>query len=167
MYFDMERLPLLIGETPSLAREYLFVDIDDFFRELYAAILSDKIQYSAATFLKQVLGECPYTMRPHIQTTGLSIVEIRVMRSDGSARNSALSSDSRRYVRPRMNGKAERVIKTLMDLWYEKTVFKSRVHRKQEFIRFMNWYNTVKPHASLNNWTPLEFLITYFYRTEL
>jgi len=35
---------------------------DDFSRELYAAILPDKTQYSAANFLKQVLEECPYTI---------------------------------------------------------------------------------------------------------
>jgi hypothetical protein len=38
------------------------VAIDDFSRELYAAILSDKTQYSAAKFLEQVVNECPYTI---------------------------------------------------------------------------------------------------------
>ncbi len=35
---------------------------DDFSRELYTAILSDKTQYSAAKFPEQVVNECPYTI---------------------------------------------------------------------------------------------------------
>jgi len=59
---DHTRLPLLKGETPFAKPEHLFAAIDDFSRELYAAIFPDKTQYSATNFLKQVLEECPYTI---------------------------------------------------------------------------------------------------------
>ena len=62
LHFDCKRLKLLKNEDRSFSREYLFVAIDDFSRELYAAILPDKTQVSAAIFLKQVLEECPYTI---------------------------------------------------------------------------------------------------------
>ncbi len=39
---DTKRLSLLEGEKPIESREYLFVAIDDYSRELYAAILPDK-----------------------------------------------------------------------------------------------------------------------------
>ena len=39
VHFDTKRLPLIKGENKFSAREYLFVAIDDFSRELYAAIL--------------------------------------------------------------------------------------------------------------------------------
>ena len=68
---------------------------------------------------------------------------------------------------PYTNGKAERVIRTIMDMWHNKTEFKSRQHRKIELIRFINYYNTVKPHKGINNQTPIEKLINYFYPTEL
>lgn len=68
---------------------------------------------------------------------------------------------------PRTNGKAERVIRTIMDMWHKKTMFKSKQHRKTEFIRFINYYNTVKPHKGINGLTPLEKLIEYFYPKEL
>ncbi|MBW6441049.1 integrase core domain-containing protein, partial [Patescibacteria group bacterium] len=45
---------------------------------------------------------------------------------------------------PYTNGKAERVIRTIMDMWHDKTEFKSRQHRRTELIRFINFYNTVK-----------------------
>ncbi len=49
VHFDTKRLSLLKGETKTLPRDYLFVGIDNFSRELYAAILPDKTQNSAAT----------------------------------------------------------------------------------------------------------------------
>ncbi|NCP58227.1 transposase [Candidatus Wolfebacteria bacterium] len=52
-------------------------------------------------------------------------------------------------------------------MWCRKTEFKSRVHRKQELIRFVNYYNTVKPAKGINNLTPMEKLINYFYPKEL
>ena len=51
VHFDCKRLKLLKGEDRSFLREYLFVGIDDFSRELYAAILPDKTQGSAGSFL--------------------------------------------------------------------------------------------------------------------
>ncbi|MBY0483728.1 hypothetical protein [Nitrosomonas sp.] len=49
VHFDTKRLPLLKSETKTLPRDYLFVGIDNFSRELYAAILPDKTLNSAAT----------------------------------------------------------------------------------------------------------------------
>ena len=68
---------------------------------------------------------------------------------------------------PRTNGKAERVIKTLMEMWHEKTIFKDRAHRKKELIRIVNYYNTVKPHKGIDGVTPMEKLLDYFYPQEL
>jgi len=36
--------------------------MDDFSRELYAAILPDRTQDSSSTFLKQVIDESPYEL---------------------------------------------------------------------------------------------------------
>jgi transposase InsO family protein len=64
---------------------------------------------------------------------------------------------------PRTNGKAERVIRTLMDMWHRKIRFTSRAHRRQELIRFVHFYNTVKPYTGIDNLTPHEKLQQYFY----
>ena len=64
--------------------------------------------------------------------------------------------------RPQTNGKAERVIRTLMEMWHEKQLFDSPEHRRKELCRFVNFYNTVKPHRSLNGDTPFEVLQAYF-----
>ena len=61
MHVDTKRLPLLKGQNNTQPREYLFVAIDDYSRELYAAILPDKSQHSAAQFLLDtLLPQCPY-----------------------------------------------------------------------------------------------------------
>jgi transposase InsO family protein len=111
VHFDTKRLPLLKGQSPTQPREYLLVAIDDFSRELYADILPDKTQGSAAQFLV---------------------------------------------------GKAERAIRTLMEMWHHQHIFKDSQDRQLQLGRFINFYNTVKPHKGLNNSTPYEMLYQYF-----
>lgn len=168
MHFDTKRLPLLEGESPKLNHEYLFVGIDDFSRELYVAIMSDKTQHSAERFLKQVLEECPYTIEQAYSDNGLEY--------KGNPEQHAFvklciaNNIEQRFTKvkcPKTNGKAERVIKTLMDMWHSKTKFNSRQHRKNELIRFVNYYNTVKTHKGIDNLTPMEKLIEYFYPEKL
>ena len=164
IHFDTKRLPLLKGESPKETHEYLFVGIDDFSRELFAVILPDKTQYSSEKFLKQVIDECSYTIETAYSDNGL---EYR-----GNPENHAFMKLCRenkieqRFTKvktPQTNGKAERVIRTLLEMWYEKTTFKNRNHRKTELIRFVNYYNTVKPHKGIESMTPMEKLIQYFY----
>ena len=61
VHLDTKRLPLLKGQKAADKRDYLFVAIDDFSRELYAAILPDKTADSAAKFLTEYLIECVYS----------------------------------------------------------------------------------------------------------
>lgn len=168
IHFDSKRLPLLEGESSKEQREYLFVAIDDYSRELYAAILPDKTQYSAESFLKQVIEECPYTIEIAYSDNGLEF--------KGNPDHHAFAllcqqhNIEQRFTKPRRpqtNGKAERVIRTLLEMWHNKTQFNSRQHRKTELIRFVNYYNTVKPHKGINNRTPLEQLVHYFYPVNL
>ena len=62
LHGDTKRLPLLVGQTTTDRREYLFVAIDDYSRELFAVILPDKMQTSSARFMEQVVDECAYTI---------------------------------------------------------------------------------------------------------
>ena len=71
VHVDTKRLPLLSGETKLATREYLFVGIDDFSRELFATIMPDKTQHSSKQFLEQVLDECPYTIEQIYSDNGL------------------------------------------------------------------------------------------------
>ncbi|WP_411728194.1 integrase core domain-containing protein, partial [Methyloglobulus sp.] len=73
-----------------------------------------------------------------------------------------IGQKSTRVNRPQTNGKAERVIRTLMDMGHRQQVFKDGQHRHIELMRFINSYNTAKPHKGLNNATPYEILTAYF-----
>jgi transposase InsO family protein len=43
-----------------------------------------------------------------------------------------------RINRPQTNGKAERVIRTLMDMWHSKIHFKDCADRRIQLLRFIN-----------------------------
>lgn len=165
---DTKRLPLLKGESPLEKREYLFVAIDAYSRELFAAILPDKTQDSAKAFLEQVRAECAYTIEVYYTDNGKEYrgnLESHAFMK--ACREFGIEQRFTKVRTPRTNGKAERVIRTLMEMWHRKIEFKSRAHRKTELIRFVNWYNTVKPHKGIENRTPMERLIEYFYPDSL
>ncbi len=168
LHGDTKRLPLLTGESAFGRREYLFVAIDDFSRELYAAILPDKTQSSARAFLEQALEECPYTIEQYYTDNG------KEYRGDPDhhafmtlCRDHRVEQRFTKVKTPRTNGKAERVIKTIMDMWHNKTQFSSSAHRKNELRRFINYYNGVKPHKGIGGLTPEEKLLEYFYPEKL
>ncbi|STZ52104.1 Integrase core domain [Neisseria dentiae] len=73
-----------------------------------------------------------------------------------------ISQKFTRVTRPQTNGKAERVIRTLMEMWHDKHPFKDSAHRQKELCRFVNFYNTVKPHKSLKGDIPFEVLQASF-----
>jgi len=164
VHFDCKRLPLLEGQLAQARRDYLFIAIDDFSRELFAAILPDKTQYSSKRFLEQVLEECAYTIEQTSSDNG------KEFKGDPEhhafmrlCKEHQIEQRFTKICNPKTNGKAERVIRTIMEMWHQKTRFNSSAHRKTELIRFVNYYNSFKPHASLNGLTPIEKLIDYFF----
>ena len=149
VHFDTKRLPLLTGEAGSRPREYLFVGIDDFSRELYAGIYPDKTQYSAAAFLQQVLTECPYTVECTYSDNGTEYKGTQNHAFVAVCNTESIGQKFTRCRRPQTNGKAERVIRTLMEMEHSKQHFKDRQQRQVSLLRFINFYNTVKPHKGI------------------
>ncbi len=165
---DTKRLPLIEGQKAKEKREYLFVAIDDFSRELFAAILPDKTQHSAKKFLEQVVDECAYTIEQYYTDNG------REYKGNPNHHEFMLSCKEHKIEQgftrvrtPRTNGKAERVIRTVIEQWHDKTRFNSSAHRINELKRYVNYYNSVKPHKGIDGLTPMEKLIEYFYPDKL
>ena len=166
VHFDTKRLPLLKGQTNTQPREYLFVAIDDYSRELYATIMPDKTQDSAAQFLTDnVLAQCPYQIDYAYSDNGKEYKGTANHAFAKACSQNNIGQKFTRVARPQTNGKAERVIRTIMEMWHDKMQFSDSMHRQLELNRFINFYNTVKPHKSLNNLTPYETLQTYFNQT--
>ncbi|UFX82553.1 integrase core domain-containing protein [Candidatus Absconditicoccus praedator] len=162
MHFDTKKLPLIRGAANKKS-EYLFVGIDDYSRELYVAIMQDKTQVSSSMFLRQVIDECPYTIECVYSDNG---VEYKGNDKHEFVKECVKSGIKQKFTKvrtPRTNGKAERVIRTLIDMWHSKEVFKSSEHRKMSLKRFVNRYNTVKPHKGLDNKTPYEVIEKFYY----
>jgi len=128
MHFDTKRLPLLKGEDNTMPREYMFVGIDDFSRELYVGILPDKTQQSAAEFLQQVLDECPYTVECAYSDNGTEYKGTDSHAFVTLCREQGIGQKFTRVKRPQTNGKAERVIRTLLEMWHSKHYFKLKFH---------------------------------------
>ena len=158
VHFDTKRLPLLKGETKTLPRDYLFVGIDNFLRELYAAILPDKTQNSAATFLVQVIEERPYTIERAYSGNGTEYKGTPDHAFVTLCKTNSIDQKFTHVRRPQTNGKAERVIKTILEMSHQQTIFTSRKDRELSLARFVNFYNTVKPHTGISNMTPYEKL---------
>ena len=163
VHVDTKRLPHIKGELATAPRQYLFVGVDDYSRELYAAILPDKSQHSATAFLTEtLLAQCPYQIDCVYSDNGTEYKGTDSHLFVATLKAQHINQKFTRVARPQTNGKAERVIRTLMEMWHQQHVFKDAQHRQVELVRFINFYNTVKPHKSLNNQTPYEILVAYF-----
>jgi len=164
-HFDTKRLPLLVGEKWPGDRPYLFVAIDDYSRELYAGIYWDKSMWSSARFLSTVIQQCPYTIERILTDNGTEYKgkygEHDFMRT---AAESGIKQSFTRVARPQTNGKAERVIRTIMEGWHDQVACTTTRERRLTLNRFVNYYNCVKPHKGIDNQTPLERLYSYFYQ---
>jgi transposase InsO family protein len=163
VHFDSKRLPLIKGENQTLPREYLFVAIDDFSRELYAGIFPDKTQHSAELFLRQVVDECPYTIEYTYSDNGKEFKGVGDHAFVKACTELGIGQKFTRVNRPQTNGKAERVIHTIMEMWHQQETFKDRKSRQFSLLRFVNFYNTVKPHKGIDDLTPYEKLLDHFY----
>lgn len=156
---DTKRLPAIKG---SQLREYLFVGIDAYSRELYADILPDKSQFSSTMFLHRLVDECPYTIEVAYTDNGTEYKGTIDHEFVKACRQYRINQKFTKVARPQTNGKAERVIRTILEMWHDKTVFSSEEQRRTELRRFLNFYNTVKPHKGIDNLTPYEKLDRYF-----
>lgn len=168
MHGDTKSLPYIEGKSVRENREYLFICVDDYSRELYAAIMPDKTQFSARKFLKQVIEECPYTIEVYYTDNGREYKgDPRHHAFMRHCQKNRIEQGFTKVKRPQTNGKAERMIRTMMEMWHDKTKFTSSAHRKTELVRFINFYNGVKPHKGIGGLTPEEKLKEYFHPLKL
>lgn len=156
---DTKRLPAI---KDSQLREYLFVGIDACSRELYADILPDKSQFSSTIFLHRLVDECPYTIEIAYTDNGTEYKGTTDHEFVKACRQYKINQKFTRVARPQTNGKAERVIRTILQMWHDKTIFSSEEQRRTELRRFLNFYNTVKPHKGIDNLTSYDKLERYF-----
>ncbi len=134
--------------------EYLHVIVDDYSRLAYAEILDDLTAACATAFLRRAIAW--YAAR------GVSVKA--VMTDNGSCYTAhdyerALRSLRLKHLRikpgrPRTNGKAERLIQTLLNEWAYARLYGSSAERAAALPLYLDRYNYRRPHGSLSHQPP-------------
>jgi transposase InsO family protein len=142
----------------QLGWEYLHVAVDDYSRLAYAEVLDDQTATSAIAFLRRALR----FFASH------RITVERVMTDNGSAYVSGAHRIAchqlgvrhlrTRPYRPRTNGKAERLIQTLLRRWAYRRTYHSSAERTAALQPWLHHYNHTRPHGSLNKQPPISRL---------
>ena len=124
--------------------------------------MPDKSQFSSTIFLHRLVDECPYTIEIAYTDNGTEYKGTTDHEFVKACRQYKINQKFTRVARPQTNGKAERVIRTILQMWHDKTIFSSEEQRRTELRRFLNFYNTVKPHKGIDNLTSYDKLDRYF-----
>jgi transposase InsO family protein len=161
VHVDTKRLPLMRGEAIVQPREYLFVAIDDFSRWVYADILPDKTSYAAAIFLNEALRSMPFRVQCLYSDNGSEYKGTKDHAVRIFCESNRIDQSFTKVKHPWTNGKAERVIRTLMEEWLPRSnTYVTRDERRRHLYAYVDWYNQSRFHQSLNA-TPLERLETF------
>jgi transposase InsO family protein len=134
---------------------FLHAAIDDHSRLAYAEVLASEDGHACAAFLARALA--------WYREQGI-VVE-RVLTDNAGAYRSrpwrlvcARERVRRRFTRPyrpRTNGKAEALIKTLLREWAYRFAYPTSHHRSRALPSFLRWYNNRRPHSALGGRPPI------------
>ena len=135
--------------------EYAHVAIDDCTRFTYVEILPNDKRYTATAFWLRAVRE--------FRRRGIRVQ--RVLTDNGGAYRSrpfrkacrwlGITAKRTRPYRPQTNGKAERMIQTLLRKWAYAVPYANSAHRQHALTSWLHRYNEERPHASLNRQTPI------------
>jgi transposase InsO family protein len=134
--------------------EYAHVAIDDATRLTYVEVRRSQRRRACAAFLRNALR---WFLRRGIRVHRLLTDNGSGYRSDyfaGVCRTWQLRHRFTRPYTPRTNGKAERVIQTLLREWAYRQPFTSSAQRTAALAPYLRYYNHQRPHASLGRRAP-------------
>ena len=138
--------------------EFVHVAIDDHSRVAFAKVMPSEKKQSAIAFLKEAVA--------YYDSLGVKVE--RVMTDNGSCYKSfAFRRTCRRlglkHIRtkpytPKTNGKAERFIQTSLREWAYAQAYPNSRERKAELPIWLHRYNWHRPHAGIDDKTPISRL---------
>jgi transposase InsO family protein len=138
--------------------EYVHVCIDDHSRIAFAQVMANEKRRSAVAFLKAAVA--------YYASLGVKIE--RVMTDNGSCYRSfafraACKRLGLRHIRtkpytPKTNGKVERFIQTSLREWAYARAYENSRQRKQHLPAWLHRYNWHRPHAGIDDRTPISRL---------
>src|SRR5262249_37835095 len=140
--------------TRITGHEYLHVMIDDYSRLAYAQVLDELTASCAIAFLRRAVAwfvERGITVRSVMSDNGAAYIAHDYAQALHSL---GLNPLSIKPGRPRTNGKAERLIQTLLNEWAYARIYGSSDERTAALPLYLNRYNYRRPHGSLNHQPP-------------
>ncbi len=145
----------LADRTRRVGWECVHVAIDDHSRIAFSAIFPDETAASTVAFLGQALA---YYARLGIRFRALLTDNGPAYRARHFARACRDLGLKHRFTRPytpRTNGKAERFIRTALQEWAYARTYQNSDQRSAQLLPWIHEYNWHRPHASLNQNTPI------------
>lgn len=144
--------------TGGHGADLLHVAIDDHSRYLYVEALADQKATTTTDFLVRALA--------HFRERGVRVqrtltdngMNYRSKRFRYAARRRGIVTKYTRPYRPQTNGKAERVIQTLLREWAYQRPYASNDQRLTALTAFVEEYNTRRPHTALGGRPPISRL---------
>jgi transposase InsO family protein len=144
------------GRRTGLGWSVVHVAVDDHSRLAYVEELADERPETAVGFLRRALE----FYAAH------DITVQRVMTDNGNPYRSRafpaeLSAREIRHLRtrpytPRTNGKAEAMVKILLNGWVYARAYRSDEQRSAALAPFIDFYNHARPHGGLNGARPID-----------
>ena len=141
--------------------EFAHVAVDDCSRFAYVELLPDEKRYTATRFMLRAVRafrQRGVTVR-RILTDNGSAYRSRAFRK--ACRWLAITAKRTRAYTPRTNGKAERLIQTLIRKWAYATSYADSAARHAALAPWLQFYNEERPHAGLNRHTPIQRLAQF------
>jgi transposase InsO family protein len=147
-----------IRSTGGHGADYLHVAIDDHSRYLYVEALPDQKAPTTEAFFVRMLT--------HFRERKIKVE--RLLTDNGqnyksrrfryATRRRGIKQCFTRAYRPQTNGKAERVIQTLLREWAYQRPYTSNDERLAALITFQEEYNSRRPHSALGGRSPVSRL---------
>ena len=135
--------------------EYVHVAIDDATRLAYAEVLPDEKAITAVAFLGRAIGFF----------AGYGITVERVITDNGSPYRSTIHALACRTLgvrhlrtrprRPQTNGKAERLIRTMLDGWAYGALYRNSTERTAALDGWLHRYNHQRRHRAIGRQPPI------------
>lgn len=140
----------------KLGWDVVHIAVDDHSRLAYVEVLPDELGATAAGFMARAID--------HFGSQGVTVM--RVLSDNGSpyrsrefARVLADHGIRHRFTKPyhpQTNGKAEAMVKILINNWAYARPYRSSAERTRALARFIRFYNHERPHGGLNGQRPID-----------
>jgi transposase InsO family protein len=139
----------------GLGYDYLHAAVDDHSRVAYVEPLPDERGVTCAGFVERAVeffASCGVRVEAVMTDEAMNYTRSRVFSAALAARG--IRHETTGPYRPRINGKVERFLRTLLDEWAYARLYRSNGARLATLRRWVHHYNLRRPHTALGGRPP-------------